>query len=134
MSLPLAVRKGLIDSLFADEPPGYRAVLRMLVERRELRLLNTIVERLTVLIEQRFDVIVIDVTTVVELDDRLRESIQRKYAAQLGTSVALREHIDADIKGGIIMELRGRRIDASLNTQLVRARAVLAKDTFGGFN
>ena len=134
VSLPLAVRQGLLLSLFPGLPDDYQAVFRMLVERQELKLLDTIVDRLTSLIEQHFGVAVIDVTTVVELDDALRQSIRDKYTAQLGTPVAIREHIDPGIKGGIIMELGGRRIDASLNTQLVRARAVLASDTVGGMN
>jgi F-type H+-transporting ATPase subunit delta len=107
-------------------------VAKLLVERQELRLLTLIEDRLTRLIEEQFRVVVIDVTTVVELDDDLRRLIKDKYAAQLNASIALREHIDASIMGGIVMQVRGRRIDASLIAQLTRAREVLISDTTGG--
>lgn len=133
-SLPLEVRQGMVDSLFSASPPAFLTVLRMLVERQEMGLLDIITERLTSLIEERLGVTVIDVTTVVELDDRLRATIQQKYSAQLGTPVVLREHLDRGIMGGIVMEMHNRRIDASLNVQLARAHAVLASDTIGGVN
>ena len=132
VGLSLDVRNGLIDNLFSDMPPVILAVAKLLVERQELRLLKLIEDRLTRLIEEQFRVVVIDVTTVVELDDYLRRLIKDKYAAQLNASIALREHIDANIMGGIVMQVRGRRIDASLIAQLTRAREVLTSDTTGG--
>jgi F-type H+-transporting ATPase subunit delta len=132
VGLSLDVRNGLIDNLFSDMPPVILAVAKLLVERQELRLLTLIEDRLTRLIEEQFRVVVIDVTTVVELDDDLRRLIKDKYAAQLNASIALREHIDASIMGGIVMQVRGRRIDASLIAQLTRAREVLTSDTTGG--
>lgn len=128
----LASRLSLIDRLFKDLPEAYLAVLRLLVERYELKLLQTINERFTSLIEDHFSLVIIDVTTVVALDDELRESIKEKYSTQLASPVALREHVDQSIMGGIVLQMRDRRIDASLNAQLERARAVLASDTIGG--
>ena len=134
VGLSLDVRNGLVDSLFSDMPPVILAVAKLLVERQELRLLRLIEDRLTSLIEEQFRVVVVDVTTVVELDDELRRSIKEKYSAQLNASIALREHIDPSIMGGIVMQVQGRLIDASLVAQLNRAREVLTSDTTGGAN
>ena len=131
-ALPLDVRLRLLDQLFGSLPVELLAVLRQLVERQELRLLERIEERLIKLIEEHFRMIIIDVTTVVPLDNALRQTIQEKYSVQLGSSILLREHIDPAIMGGIVMQMHGRRIDASLNAQLARARTVLVSDTFGG--
>ena len=132
VGLSLDVRYGLIDSLFSEMPPVILAVAKLLIERQELRLLRLIEERLTSLIEEQFRVVVIDVTTVVELDSDLRRFIKEKYSAQLDVSIALREHIDPSIMGGVVMQVRGRRIDASLIAQLTRAREVLTSDPTGG--
>ncbi|MCL2137245.1 MAG: F0F1 ATP synthase subunit delta [Coriobacteriia bacterium] len=132
VGLDLDIRKNLIDSLFKGMPEIILVVAKLLVEREELRLLRLIEDRLTVLIEEQFRVVIIDVTTVVELDDDLRRFIKEKYATQLNASIALREHIDPGIMGGIVMQVRGRLIDASLVAQLTRAREVLISDTPGG--
>ncbi|MDR2956619.1 MAG: F0F1 ATP synthase subunit delta [Coriobacteriales bacterium] len=130
--LPLEVRLGLVDRLFPELAPVFSTVIKLLIERKELKLLSTISNRFTGLIEEHFGVEVIDVTTVVVLDDTLRQAIEEKYSAQLSCPVVLREHVDPDILGGIILEMRDRRIDASLTAQLVRARLALTSETIGG--
>ena len=64
-------------------------------------------------------------TTSVELNDALREQIKDKAKRELGMDAILNEKIDASILGGIIMSVNGKCIDASMITQLNRARAVL---------
>ena len=70
--------------------------------------------------------------TAVELDDHLREVITKKAEADLGTNVVLREHIDKSLLGGILMSANGKRIDASVLSQLESARNVLKLSTDGG--
>ena len=83
-------------------------------------------------IEGKLNIAVVDVTTVVPLDDSLREVIKKKAEADLGSEVVLREHIDKSILGGIIMSANGKRIDASVLSQLESARSVLKLSTDGG--
>jgi len=75
---------------------------------------------------------VVDVTTAVPLDDGLRQLITEKAEADLGRRAVLRERIDASILGGIIMDVDGNYIDASMISQLNRARNVLKDTTDGG--
>ena len=44
----------------------------------------------------------------------------------------LREHIDKSLLGGILMSANGKRIDASVLSQLESARNVLKLSTDGG--
>ena len=76
--------------------------------------------------------VVVDVTTAVPLDDHLRDVISTKLSADLGRSVRLNETVDRSILGGIIMSTHGRRMDASVRTQLSNARQVLATASTGG--
>ena len=82
--------------------------------------------------EEKLGVCVVDVTTVVELDDELRKVITEKLSQDLGKNVVLREHIDKSILGGIIMSTHGKRIDASVASQLERTRNVLTETNDGG--
>ena len=77
--------------------------------------------------------VLVDVLAVMaELDDHLREVITKKAEADLGTNVVLREHIDKSLLGGILMSANGKRIDASVLSQLESARNVLKLSTDGG--
>ena len=82
-------------------------------------------------IEDKLKLCVVDVVTAVPLDDELRALIKQKAEADLGMTAVLSESIDKSILGGIIMSVKGMRIDASVISQLYHARETL-KQTDGG--
>ncbi len=125
-------RETLVRNVFAGMNPVLVDVLLVMAERDDLSLAHRISGAYSDLIEDKLGVAVVDVTTVVELDDALREAISRKAAQDLGKKVVLREKVDKSILGGIIMSASGRRIDASIATQLETARTVLKTTTDGG--
>ena len=124
-------REILVRNVFAGMNPALVETLLVMAERDDLGLAGRIYRAYDEQIEEKLGVAVVDVTTVVELDDALRETISNKAAQDLGKQVVLREHVDKSILGGIIMSVSGRRIDASIATQLDTARTVL-KTTDGG--
>jgi F-type H+-transporting ATPase subunit delta len=124
-------RETLVRNVFAGMNPALVETLLVMAERDDLGLAGRIYRAYDEQIEEKLGVAVVDVTTVVELDDALRETISNKAAQDLGKQVVLREHVDKSILGGIIMSVSGRRIDASIATQLDTARTVL-KTTDGG--
>ena len=83
-------------------------------------------------LERKLNIVVVDVTTVVSLDDHLREVITNKVAADLKANVVLREHIDTSLLGGILITAGGKRIDASVASKLEVARTALKQTTDGG--
>ncbi len=125
-------RCGLAEAVFKDADPLIRSVLAVMAERENLGQLSQVVHAYQEAFEERLDVCVVDVTTVVELDDELREVITGKLSEDLGKNVVLRERIDKSILGGIIMSTHGKRIDASVASQLEHARAVLTETNDGG--
>ena len=104
-----AQRKELVEGVFADCHLALRELLG-----------------------DKLGICVVDVTTAVPLDDGLRQLITEKAEADLGRRAVLRERIDASILGGIIMDVDGNYIDASMISQLNRARNVLKDTTDGG--
>lgn len=125
-------REAIARGVFADCNPVLVDVLAVMAERGDISLLSRVWTGYGEALEQKLNVSVVDVTTVVELDDHLREVIKNKAEADLGTTVVLREHIDASLLGGILMSVGGKRIDASVVSQLENARAVLKDTTDGG--
>ena len=103
-----------------------------MAERGDIPLLSRVWASYGEQLERKLNVNVVDVTTVVELDDHLREVIKNKAEADLGTNVVLREHLYASLLGGILMSVGGKRIDASVVSQLENARTVLKQSMDGG--
>ena len=126
------VRCELARGAFAACEPELAEVLAVMAQRRDLDLLSRVFEAFCDLMAEKLDTVVVDVTTVVPLDDDLRRIIKEKTEADLGRNVVLREHIDKAILGGIIMSTNGLRIDASIISQLNHARNVLKETTDGG--
>ncbi len=125
-------RASLAKATFADANPVLVNTLAVMAERGDIALLSRVWESYGEQIERKLNVTVVDVTTVVPLDDHLREVITKKAEADLGTKVVLRESIDKSLLGGILMSAKGKRIDASVASQLESARNVLKDSTDGG--
>lgn len=125
-------RGQLARNLFAECNPVLVDVLAVMAERGDFALLSRVWASYGEQLERKLNVTVVDVTTVVDLDDHLREVITKKAEADLGTNVVLREHIDKSLLGGILMSANGKRIDASVLSQLESARNVLKLSTDGG--
>ena len=124
-------RRQLVEGVFADCHTALREVLAVMAERGQADLLPRVYEEYCQLIGEKLGLCVVDVTTAVSLDDELRQLIISKAEADLGKKAVLRERIDKSILGGIIMDVNGKYIDASMLSQLNRARHVL-KDTSDG--
>lgn len=125
-------RRGLVESVFADCHPALREVLAVMAERGQADLLSRVYTDYGTLVGEKLGVVVVDVTTAVPLDDKLRQLITEKAEADLGKKAVLRERIDKSILGGIIMSVDGNYIDASMISQLNRARHILKDTTDGG--
>ena len=103
-----------------------------MAERGDAELLPRVLKAFGDELDSKLNLCVVDVTTVVALDDNLRHIIIEKAEAELGKKAVLREHIDESILGGIIMSVNGKRIDASVISQLNKARHVLKETSDGG--
>lgn len=132
-SIDMDARGSIIDEVFAGYDASLLEVFKVMVERKELSLLHRVVEEYGQLAEEALGAVIIDVTTVVSLDDELREAIKNKFADQFGgATIMLREHIDPSILGGIILGAHGKRIDASVSARLEQTREALSSQLSGG--
>ncbi|MDI9589799.1 MAG: F0F1 ATP synthase subunit delta [Acidobacteriota bacterium] len=74
----------------------------------------------------------VDVTTAVPMGDELRAKVKEKCERDFARPVYLVEHVEPKILGGIIIEARGSRRDASVRTHLVNIRKTLSSTFVGG--
>lgn len=73
----------------------------------------------------------VDVTTAVPMGDDLRAKVKAKCENDFDRPVYLVEHVEPKILGGIIIEARGHRRDASVRTYLVNIRKTLSSTYVG---
>ena len=130
--IPAQSKGDIAREVFATMHPAVAATLGVMAERGNVDLLSSVVDTYTAVAEEKRNRVAIEVTTVVELTDALREAITSKFAADLGKEVALREKVDPAIIGGIIIKTSGRKIDASIASQLEAARVTLSTAHTGG--
>jgi F-type H+-transporting ATPase subunit delta len=127
-----ARRAQVAREVFSGLYPALIETLVVMAERGNFDLLSGVVEKYGEIGEERRGVVEVDVTTAVELTESLRQAIQAKFSADLGKGIVLREKVDPAIVGGIVISTHGRRIDASISSQLEAARVVLSTAPTGG--
>ena len=106
--------------------PELLVIVSTMRERGELHLLPRVLDEYRDMVSEDEDVVGVEVTTAVPLDDRLRSLVAEKCEQDLGRKVFLIEKVDPSIMGGIVLSARGQRRDASVRTQLAAARDALA--------
>ncbi len=125
-------REGIVKAVFGSYNSILVALLSVMASRCDMGKLRRVYNQYVELIETKLNFNVVDVTTVVELDDNLRTVITEKAESDLGRECVLVEHIDPSIQGGIILSAGSRYVDASVRTQFDRARIALKEKTDGG--
>lgn len=113
-----------LDGL-ADALGELSDTLKVILERGDEQLLPDIAQRYSALFHAEVDVVAVDVTTAIPLEDDLREEVEEFLTVEYDKPVFVVEHVDPSIIGGIIFNARGERRDASVRTQLENARRVL---------
>ena len=126
-AIPAEAKKAIVAELFVGYAPELLATFDVMVDREDLSVLHRVQETYVTLAEEALSAVFIDVTSVVPLDEALRQQIIAKYSAQMNRGVLLREYVDPSLIGGIVLSTHGKRIDASVSSQLESARHVLYK-------
>jgi len=131
-TIDASTRAQIVSSVFEGIRPSLIAVLEVMAERGDTALLLRVSEAYNALAEEQLRATFVTVVTAIELDDELRTSIKKKLSGDFGTDILLREKVDESILGGIILSAHGKRIDASVTSQLENARVVLSTMPTGG--
>ncbi|MDD5799655.1 MAG: F0F1 ATP synthase subunit delta [Coriobacteriales bacterium] len=97
----------------------------------DLDLLDKVYSQYKDLLEKSDDTVSVDVTTAVPMDDELREKVREKCRKDFDAPIYLVEHVDPKILGGIVLEAKGQRRDASVRAQLVNIRKTLSSAFIG---
>lgn len=84
------------------------------------------------LLDTHDETVSVTVTTAVPLDETLRAKVISHAEQTWNAPIYLVERVDASLIGGIMLEARGKRYDASVRAQLANIRKTLATSFVGG--
>lgn len=102
--------------------PETLETLAAMTRSGDIDLLGLVSKRYKEILDGEDETVSVTVTTAVPMDDNLRQRVREKVQADLKAPIYLVERVDPSILGGIILEMRGKRYDASVCAQLTNIR------------
>jgi ATP synthase F1 delta subunit len=109
----------------ADE--AFLNFLDLVVENHRMPVIFRIRREFDELWEQENQLLPVQVTSAVPLDDAIVEEIGSTIGEQTGKEVELSSHVDPDILGGIVVRVGNSILDASIRNRLEQLRKQVAK-------
>ena len=112
--------------------PEVLETLAAMQREDDLGLIEQVAKHYKELLDAQDTTVSVTVTTAVPMDDELRAKVRAKAEADLEAPVYLVERVDPSIIGGIMLEVRGKRYDASVRAQLANIRKTLSSTFIEG--
>lgn len=132
-SVPAEKKREILREIFGEAvDPAVLSITQVVVASGHVDMLSDVAAAFSSLVEEQLGVVPAQVTTAVPLTDPLRAKIAAKLEGSLGKKVVMREQVDPQILGGVIINVAGRVLDGSLRKQLVGMRQALTTASAGG--
>ncbi|MBO5364880.1 MAG: ATP synthase F1 subunit delta [Clostridia bacterium] len=126
-AIPVEERLTLIDHAFSSLPQYAVSFLKLLCERTYIRSFPEMVKTYRELVEDAGNVSTAKVTSAVELTEEEVETLTQKLETMYGHTIVVETEVDSSLLGGIVIEIDGKVIDASLRRRLSDVKDVIGK-------
>jgi F-type H+-transporting ATPase subunit delta len=107
--------------------PLFMNFLEALIERHRMPAIFRIRTRYDELWDEENQLLPVEVTSAVELDEDTVRSIGARIGEQTGRKVELSSHVDPDVLGGIVLRVGNFVLDASIRNRLNQLRKQVAQ-------
>lgn len=111
--------------------PEVLEMLAALRQQDDAELIGEVADKYKEILDSEDKTVSVTVTTAIPMDDDLRAKVKAKAENDFKAPVFLVERVDPQILGGIMLEARGKRYDASVRAQLANIRKTLASTFIG---
>jgi ATP synthase F1 delta subunit len=122
-----AEKKEAIRRIIDGGDERFLNFLELLAERHRLPVTFRIRRTFDEMWREEHKLLPVQVTSAVELDASLVESIGKRIAERTGRRVELNSTVDPDIIGGLVLRVGNKVLDASVHGRLERLRRQLTK-------
>ncbi len=104
-----------------------RNFLELLVEKHRMPALFRIRDRFEALWREENQVLPVQITSAIELDESTVNDIGDRIGEKTGRKIDLRSEVDPDILGGIVLRVGNKIVDASIRNRLETLRRQVAR-------
>ncbi|MEM8721628.1 MAG: ATP synthase F1 subunit delta [Cyanobacteria bacterium P01_G01_bin.39] len=119
-------KKEVLQRVMGDANPYLVNFIMLLVDKRRIIFLESIVEQYLTLLRKLNQVVLAEVTSAQELSDEQKGQIVEKVKGIVeARDVELKTSVDPNLIGGVIIKVGSKVIDASLRGQLRRIKVSL---------
>lgn len=126
-AIPLEERLSMIEKTFSSLERHGVSFLKILCERGYLRDFPEISKIYRELMEEAGRVSVARIASAVELTGEEKNALIQKLEKQCGNTVTAEYCVDESLLGGIVIEIDGKVMDASLKTRLSDMKEVMSR-------
>ena len=120
-------KKDGISKLVDDADESFVRFLELLAERHRMPVIFRIRRRFDELWREENKLLPVTVTSAVDLDQELVEGLGKRIEEQTGRHVELSSRVDADVLGGIVLQVGNMVLDASVRNRLEQLRKTVAR-------
>ncbi|MGB0098146.1 MAG: ATP synthase F1 subunit delta [Solirubrobacteraceae bacterium] len=120
-------KKDGLNRMIEGAEPAFLNFLEALLERHRMPAIFRIRTRFEELWDEEKQLLPVEVTSAVELDESTVRSIGERVGEQTGRTVELASHVDPEILGGIVLRVGNFILDASIRNSLNQLRKQVAQ-------
>jgi F-type H+-transporting ATPase subunit delta len=120
-------KKNGLERAVTGADPAFMNFLEALLERHRMPAIFRIRARFEQLWDQENKLLPVEVTSSVELDQKIVQSIGERIGEQTGQKVELSTKVDPDILGGLVVRVGNFVLDASIRNRLNQLRKQVAR-------
>jgi F-type H+-transporting ATPase subunit delta len=116
-----------LDRLLDGADETFLNFLKLLIENHRMPVIFRTRQQFERLWEQENQLLPVDITSAIELDQETTENLGRTIGERAGRKVRLAAHVDPDILGGIVLRVGNSILDASIRNRLEQLRRHVAQ-------
>jgi F-type H+-transporting ATPase subunit delta len=115
-----------LEKAIADAEPELVNFLELLVEKHRMPVIFRIRRQLDELWKKENKRLDVTVTSAIELDPDVVESIGKRIEEQTGQTIELQSRVDENVLGGVVLQVGNVVLDASIRNRLDKLRKTVA--------
>jgi ATP synthase F1 delta subunit len=126
-SLSTEEKKEGLHKVVTDAEDLVTNFLELLIENHRMPALFKIRRELEALWDEENQLLPVQITSAVELDEKTIEQIGKQIGEQTGQKVELTASVDPDVLGGLVIQVGNTVLDASIRHRLDQLRKEVAR-------
>lgn len=111
-------KKRVLEKIFADQlDSDILHFLFILIEKRREFFLESIIKEFNTLVDDAEDILHVEVTSAVKLNDSIVDKLKEKLDSLLDYNIQIENNVDEEIIAGIVLKIEDYIIDGSLRNE-----------------